>query len=86
MQSSVLPYATIPTPPKKAQSTQDNPQNLEDRGLIFVGELSLHNSAAPVYAIRANRRRSSIARALAMRIWWYFGSRLWPCAEPDNEW
>jgi len=79
--------ATIPAPPERAQTAQTTPKEIEDRNLIVVGELRLNDSVAPVYAIRADRRqRDSIARAVAMRIWWYFGSRLWPCAEPDNEW
>ena len=66
---------------------QNTAEDVEREDLVFVGELRLNDSSAPVYAIRINRqRRDSIARAVAMRIWWYFGSRLWPCAEPDNEW
>ena len=59
----------------------------DDRNLVFVGELRMRNSAAPVFAIRTQRgKRHSMARAVAMKMWWRFASRFWPCAEHDNEW
>ena len=58
-----------------------------DGRLVLVGELRVHKSKAPVYAIRTVRsKHDSLLRRQAMRVWWLFGSRFWPCAEPDNEW
>jgi hypothetical protein len=81
MQSSVLlEQLDRPT------TTMDG-RSADSGDVVAAGELFVHGSPTPVYAIRRRRpKRSSITRALAMKLWWYFGTRFWPCAEPDDEW
>jgi hypothetical protein len=81
MQSSVLPEQL-----NRPTTTMDG-RSGELGDVVVVGELYVHGSPAPVYAILRRRpKRSSITRALAMKLWWYFGREFWPCAEPDDEW
>ena len=82
MQSSVLPEKL--SGPPAANDTQSGINGSND--LIAVGELQVHGTAVPVYAIPRRKRKRSFTRSVIMKIWWSFGRRFWPCAEPDEEW
>jgi hypothetical protein len=55
--------------------------------LTLVGQIRVHDSVSPVYAVRSDKTKGdSLLNRFLFRIWWIFGRRLWPCAEPDNRW
>jgi len=79
---ATLDQVSLAPPPAASEVFAGN-----DGCLVLVGELRVHKSKAPVYAIRSDRsKHDSFLCLQAMRIWWLFGNRFWPCAEPDNEW
>ena len=82
MQSSVLPEKL--SGPSTARDTRSGINGSSN--FIAVGELQVQGTAIPVYAVRRRKRRRSLTRSLIMKIWWSFGRRFWPCAEPDEEW
>ena len=82
MQSSVLPEKL--SGPSTAKDTQSSINGSGD--FVAVGELQVHGTAFPVYAIRRRKRKRFLTRLVIMKIWWSFGRRFWPCAEPDGEW
>lgn len=81
MQSSVLPEKLSGPPTVKDQSGFSGSDDF-----VAVGELQVNGTAVPVYAVRRRKRKRSFTRSGIMKIWWSFGRRFWPCAEPDEEW
>jgi hypothetical protein len=79
---ATLDQVSLAPPPAASEIFARN-----DGPLVLVGELRVHKSKVPVYAIRIDRsKHDSLLRRQAMRIWGLFGNRFWPCAGPDNEW
>jgi hypothetical protein len=81
-----MPSSVLPEQLNRPTTAMDG-RSGDSSDVVVVGELYVHGSPTPVYAIRRREPKpSSITRALAMKIWRCFGRRFWPCAEPDDEW